>query len=377
MSAKIDHIKRLIEETNISQTELAKRSGIAFGTLNRILNGKQPLQPNTLKKIADGFGVSVSEIDEERESNFNNVVNGYLQFADEISHITSFRALQNWIKKYEPYIIGLPKDAKRIFQEEKKRSKQIKYSDICITDIDFLRDEVYDAAQVETWSFRKSEDERDGISTDLGNMGIQFHFNINNELFTNSEALYICGMFSQNTPKHIAIQRELQAAKSGYDAKTIRRKYEHEFGRSDWNTFNVEYMKWVVWQKIQGNKEFRNLLQLIPQNAHIIENSTLQKGATSSFWGAKNPLLEEQRAIIEQWVSYEYSTLRKKALEQKQMVERNKINHIGVWRGVNCMGKILKYLQLCLINGVEPQINYELLRSKGIYLFGEPLNFEE
>ena len=58
------------------------------------------------------------------------------------------------------------------------------------------------------------------------------------------------------------------------------------------------------------------------------------------------------------------------------MEERNKINHIGTWQGVNCMGKILKWLQLCLLDGVEPNINYNLLREKQIYLFGELLAFD-
>ena len=41
------------------------------------------------------------------------------------------------------------------------------------------------------------------------------------------------------------------------------------------------------------------------------------------------------------------------------------------------MGKILKYLQLCLLDNVEPQINYDLLREKQIYLFGELLAFDD
>lgn len=41
------------------------------------------------------------------------------------------------------------------------------------------------------------------------------------------------------------------------------------------------------------------------------------------------------------------------------------------------MGKILKWLQLCLLDGVEPNINYDLLRSKQIYLFGELLAFDD
>lgn len=62
MNPKVEHIKRLMAETNISQTELAKRSGIAFGTLNRILNGKQVLQPNTAKKIADALGLNLIDL---------------------------------------------------------------------------------------------------------------------------------------------------------------------------------------------------------------------------------------------------------------------------------------------------------------------------
>jgi len=41
------------------------------------------------------------------------------------------------------------------------------------------------------------------------------------------------------------------------------------------------------------------------------------------------------------------------------------------------MGKVLKRCQLALLSGTEPDINYDLLREKQIYLFGELLTFEE
>ena len=43
--------------------------------------------------------------------------------------------------------------------------------------------------------------------------------------------------------------------------------------------------------------------------------------------------------------------------------------------GINCMGKILKMCQLALLDGTEPPIDYDLLRSKQIYLLGKLLTF--
>ena len=374
----VDRIKQYISESGMTQSEFARLSGVSFGTLNRILNGKQPLMPNTLKKLADGLGVSVSDLEEENSWSFNYAVQGYLQFADEITHITSFEQLKRWVAKYEPLVNALPKRAKEIQSEERRNAKKVAKStlNIGISSIDLFREETIDASRDETWSFRKAEDERDGLDIDLGNMCISYHFTLNGHTFTNSEALYICGLFSNDTPKHREIQEKLIAAKSGYDAKkAVRTKYQDPYARKDWETFNVEWMKWCVWQKIQGNQDFRELLMSIPRNAYIIENSTHQKGATALFWGMKNKELEEARSVIEDCVKYNNPTAKSKDLSRLKMEERNKINHIGTWQGVNCMGKILKYLQLCLLDGTEPPIDYDLLRSKQIYLFGELLTF--
>lgn len=61
MEAK-DKIKKHISEVGISQSKLAELSGLAFGTINRILNGKQELLPNTLAKIAEALNLSVSQL---------------------------------------------------------------------------------------------------------------------------------------------------------------------------------------------------------------------------------------------------------------------------------------------------------------------------
>jgi len=379
MDVSLENIKRQMAELGLTQKELALRSGITVETLSRVLNGKQKLTPNTLHKLSEGLGVPIADIDEERSWSFNYAVQGYLQFADEITHITSFEQLKRWIKKYEPLINDLPQQAKAILNEERRNARKMAKATnkIEIAAIDFYHEETIDASSVETWSFRKAEDERDGMDIDLGNMCISYHFAVKGRIFTNSEALYICGLFSNDTAKHREIQEKLIAAKSGYDAKkVVRQKYEDSFARDDWQSFNVEYMKWCVWQKVKGNDDFRRLLMSIPRNAYIIENSTQQKGATALFWGMANKDLEDKRSIIEECAAYKSPTLSKKELTRLQMEERNKINHIGTWQGVNCMGKILKWLQLCLLDGVKPNINYDLLRSKQIYLLGHLLTFD-
>ncbi len=380
MDVSLENIKRQMAELGLTQKELALRSGITVETLSRVLNGKQKLTPNTLHKLSEGLGVPIADIDEERSWSFNYAVQGYLQFGNDIQHITSFEQLKRWIKKYEPLVNELPQQAKSILSEERRSQRKVAKATnaVDIASIDFYKKETIDASSVETWSFRKAEDERNGYDIDLGNMCITYPFEVCGRSFTNSEALYICGLFSNNTAKHKDIQEKLIAAKSGYDAKkVVRQKYEDYFGRKDWETYNVEYMKWCVWQKIKGNSDFRQQLMNIPRNAYIIENSTQQKGAKALFWGMSNKELEDKRAIIEECAAYRNPTLSKKELNRVQMEERNKINHIGTWKGVDCMGKILKYLQLCLLDNVKPQINYDLLRSKQIYLFGKLLTFDD
>ena len=64
-----------------------------------------------------------------------------------------------------------------------------------------------------------------------------------------------------------------------------------------------------------------------------------------------------------------------KANKDSLNIERNKWNRYGVWEGRNLMGKILKACSICLINGTELPIDYDLLRSKHIYLFGKEIEF--
>lgn len=378
MEAVIENIKKYLKELGLTQRELAHRSGLTVETINRVLNEKQKLLPNTLEKIANGLGVSVSDLKEEKNNSFSNEVQGYLQFGKEITQITSFKSLQKWIDKYQK-LIDLPKQAKAILKEEAKNAQKAerKTTSIDKETIDFYKEEVIDASTVEIYSFNSKEDKRNGISLDLGNMSTTFQFTFNNRLFSNSEALYICALFSNNTQTHIDIQERLKAEINGLRAKKfVRARFEEKCGRKDFHSFNVEFLKFSVWQKIIGNNDFRNLLLKLPKNALIVEDSSGKSGENATFWGMENDVLKSKRKIIEDYTVYNNPTLSKKKLNEKVIEECNKINHIGVWKGVNCMGKILKYLQLCLLDGVEPVIDYNLLRSKKIYLFGELLTFE-
>ena len=61
----IEKIKQLMSDMNITQTELANRTGLKQPNINRILSGKQSMQPSTLEKIAKGLEVTVWELTDD------------------------------------------------------------------------------------------------------------------------------------------------------------------------------------------------------------------------------------------------------------------------------------------------------------------------
>jgi hypothetical protein len=145
----------------------------------------------------------------------------------------------------------------------------------------------------------------------------------------------------------------------------------------------AEWMLYVIWAKCQ-NRDFANKLRAIPIDAVLIENSTTIYEGTSVHWGCKNFELEEARDKVERYTKLQYmkkvrcGKIKSNAQELKELIqsERDEIQYIGTFsEGKNYMGKILKRCQLALLNNTEPNINYELLREKGIYLFGELLTF--
>ena len=368
-----ENIKRLMEEQGLSQPKLSEKAGIAFGTLSRILRGKQDLTIQTAEKIADALGLSVYDLTETDYSPVNTSVRGYLEFNGEIKRINSFKEVEAFVRKYREDVIELPKKVREDAKLEKENTKIAKKNQVKKWDIVLDQIDQYDCTKMEVVAFRKADDEQDGIVKSFGNMSPGFEFDLNGHHFFGSEQAYICGLFSDGSPRHNEIQKQLQIETNGYASKKKIRNKNDNIKRPDWETFNIEWMKYVVWNKVKGNEAFQKLLMSVPVNAMIVENSTLQTGPTSAIWGAKNKDLEAARSRAVQLLTT--SANRKVDKEEIQRVY-NSINHIGIFEGKNLMGKILKLCQLALVEGKELDIDYELLKSKNIHLLGELLTFE-
>ncbi len=69
--------------------------------------------------------------------------------------------------------------------------------------------------------------------------------------------------------------------------------------------------------------------------------------------------------------------MKKKDLNLLIAEECGKITDVGCFVGENNMGKILMLCKIALRNNTVPPIDYELLREKKIYLFGELLTFDK
>ena len=123
----IDIIKKHLEKSGINQTELAKMSGLAFGTINRILNGKQELKPNTLAVIAEALNLPLQLLfDNPSKDVIESDVQGYLEYDDEIHKIKSFADLQKLYKRIEYETKVLPKEVKEIIALNKKNKAEIR-----------------------------------------------------------------------------------------------------------------------------------------------------------------------------------------------------------------------------------------------------------
>ena len=138
-------------------------------------------------------------------------------------------------------------------------------------------------------------------------------------------------------------------------------------------------MLFVVWQKCQGNAEFARLLSQISQDAVIIENTTKQRCESKEVWGCSNHELTIYRDLVANKVVEQVKVanpkITKKTLNELIAQETSKINNVGIFTGQNNLGKILMICRYCLIQGVEPPIDYSLLDSKGIYILGKRISF--
>ena len=240
---------------------------------------------------------------------------------------------------------------------------------------DFVREEAYNASSQICYAFRRGTDERNGIILSLGNMVSGYPFMLDGVRFHNSECAYIAGAFSDDTEEHLALQERLAVCTNGFMAKKAIRKPNEALKRADWESFNVQWMLYVVWTKCLGNADFRKVLLSLPVDAVIIEDSTFQNGRTATVWGTKNAELKSRLNLLKKELKAKGMT--KAAIKRELDVMRlGEWASIGEFRGKNIMGKILMACRDALRNGSEPLIDYALLSEKRINLLGRLLSFE-
>ena len=105
--ANLNRVAPLIQylkENHISQSEVAQKSGLALGTINRILHGWQPLMPNTLQRIASALEVEYYILNGEdtvqRAFNLEEVC-GFLEYKGVITKVSSVYDVRFWLKSIE------------------------------------------------------------------------------------------------------------------------------------------------------------------------------------------------------------------------------------------------------------------------------------
>ncbi len=62
---KVTRLKELRERAFLTQAELAKKSGIAEASINRIEQGKHEARISTIRKLAEALGVEPGDLVEE------------------------------------------------------------------------------------------------------------------------------------------------------------------------------------------------------------------------------------------------------------------------------------------------------------------------
>lgn len=239
--------------------------------------------------------------------------------------------------------------------------------------------ERYDAEKYVCMAFRRGFDKWKDTLIPLGNMNGGYPFEVNGIEFPTSENAYISGLFSHNTPEHQSIQNALLTETNGYMAKKRIRAENEDKGRGDWESFNVDWMLYVVWMKAIGNKDFREMLLSLPQNSMLIEDVSLKNAPKDGkdknvVWGCKNQDKKVFGKLIDKYAKTQ--TFKSKAAK-KRFVNQYLWDYCntGVYVGQNIMGKILTIIKDCLHNGKTPPIDYTLLNNKQIYLLGHLLTF--
>ena len=246
-------------------------------------------------------------------------------------------------------------------------------------EINLGRVEHINASHFNCLSFSKASDIVNGINVRLSNMAGGYPFSFGGVTWHDSETLYLCGEFSDSSEKHLLVQEDMQRQTSGFAAKRFIKKRNSNLIRQDFADFRIQWMLYVIWQKCKGNADFANLLLQLPHDAIIIEDTTKQQGDTREVWGCTNTELAIRRAELKKKVTRQAKSgnpkISKAALKRIVNSETCKVNGIGTFVGQNNLGKILMICRDCLIQGVEPTIDYNLLEAKDIHILGKRISF--
>jgi predicted NAD-dependent protein-ADP-ribosyltransferase YbiA (DUF1768 family) len=241
------------------------------------------------------------------------------------------------------------------------------------------RVEYINASHFNCLSFAKASDMVNGINVRLSNMAGGYPFPFGGVTWRDSETLYLCGEFSDSSEKHLLVQEDMQRQTSGFAAKRFVKKRNKANIRQDFADFRIQWMLYVVWQKCMGNADFANLLLMLPHDAIIIEDTTKQHGDTKEVWGCTNIELTARRTEVKKETVRQAKAsnpkISKTALKRIVNSETCKVNGIGTFVGQNNLGKILMICRDCLIQGVEPPIDYNLLETKDIHILGKRISF--
>ena len=237
----------------------------------------------------------------------------------------------------------------------------------------------YDTSSYRCCAFRRKQDKWKTQLMPFGNMNSGFPFTIRGKVFLNSECAYISGMFSTNSKRHMAIQEQLLAETNGYMAKKNIRAKNESIGRKDWEEFNIDWMLYVVWQKVQQNAEFRELLLAFPAGTLFIEDVSLKnkpkEGADKNVvWGCRNESKKRFYKLVKKYADTQTFSTKKAKTDFINEYLWQFCNY-GLYVGQNIMGKILTIVATCLREGTEPPIPKKALWKKQIYLLGKRVHF--
>ena len=239
----------------------------------------------------------------------------------------------------------------------------------------------YDTTSYCCCAFRRKQDKWKTQLMPFGNMNSGFPFSISGKTFLNSECAYISGLFSGKSKQHMAIQEQLLNESNGYMAKKNIRAKNENIARKDWEEFNIDWMLFVVWQKVQQNQEFRELLLSFPAGTIFIEDVSLKnkpkEGADKNVvWGCRNESKKRFYRLVKKYAdTLTFPTKKAKTDFINEYLWQ--FCNYGEYVGQNIMGKILTIVADCWRNGTVPPFNKKMLWKKQIYLLGKRVHFDE